>query len=71
MSDNAKIVTDWLRRHPRQYFCQHCISRETGVKPIPQVNQIVRPLGKTREYRYEKTTCAGCGKDRMCIAYVG
>lgn len=70
--DNAGRVTGWLRQKRGQYYCQHCISRETGVTPIAQVNQIVRPLAQApKEWRYEDAPCSGCGRERRCIANVG
>ena len=71
MPDNATVVTNWLRSKPGRYLCQDCISVHTGVAPVNQVNQIVRPLGQTREWRYTKAPCAECGRNRKCITFVG
>ena len=71
-TDNAARVTRWLRQRRGLYFCNHCISRETGVAPIAQVNQAVRPLQKVpKEWRLGQAPCSGCGRERNCIAYVG
>ena len=71
MSDNTEIVTAWLRSKATQYFCTSCIMENTSVRPEAQVNQIVRPLEKAREWRYRKTTCDGCQRDRKCVAFAG
>ena len=71
-TDNAARVTRWLRQRRGNYYCHHCISRETGVTPIAQVNQIVRPLQQApKEWRYGDAPCSGCGRERKCIAYIG
>jgi hypothetical protein len=71
MSDNATVVTTWLRSNRECYFCQACISLKTGVAPVNQVNQVVRPLGQAREWRYAPAPYAECGRARKCIAFVG
>jgi hypothetical protein len=71
-TDNAARVARWLRQRRGNYYCQHCISRESGVTPIAQVNQIVRPLQQApKEWRYGDAPCSGCGRERKCIAYIG
>jgi hypothetical protein len=69
--DNAAIVTSWLRSKPERYYCQSCVSENTGVGPATKVNKIVEPLGNTREWRYTATLCDGCGRSRKCIKFVG
>lgn len=70
--DNAERVTRWLRSKPSRRYCQTCITENTGVGPQAQVNQIVRPLAQApKEWRYDKTMCDGCGRDRKCVAHVG
>ena len=71
MSDNTTTVVSWLKARKGQYFCHVCVSEGTGVQPVNEVNQIIRPLGHTREFRYMKTTCSGCTRDRNCVAYFG
>ena len=71
MPDNAFLVTAYLMANRNYYFCQACLSAATGVQPTNQVNQIVRPLGQTRDYSYQKAPCSVCGKDRDCILYLG
>ena len=68
---NATKLAAYLKTNPHRYFCQSCLSSATGVKPTNQVNQIVRPLGQSRDYRYTTAPCATCGKDRECILYCG
>jgi hypothetical protein len=71
-TDNASRVARWLRQRRGNYYCHHCISREAGVTPIAQVNQIVRPLQQApKEWRYGDAPCSGCGRERKCIAYIG
>jgi hypothetical protein len=41
------------------------------VQPAQQVNQIIRPLGKAKDFRYMKTTCSECSADLMCVSYAG
>ena len=69
--DNAGIVTSWLKSKPGNYYCQTCITENTGVKPPAQVNQIVRPLAEAREWRYMSTQCDGCRRTRKCIRFLG
>jgi hypothetical protein len=38
-------------------------------RPAQQVNQIIRPLGASKDFRYMKTTCSECGRDLKCIGY--
>lgn len=71
MPDNASVIVQWLKGRRGRYFCHGCISQGTGVKPTAQVNQIIRPLGKTKDFRYMKTTCSDCGADRNCAGYFG
>jgi hypothetical protein len=71
-TDNASRVARWLRQRRGHYYCHHCISREAGITPIAQVNQIVRPLQQApKEWRCGDAPCSGCGRERKCIAYVG
>ena len=71
-TDAASRVARWLRQRRGNYYCFHCISRETGVMPIAQVNQICRPLQKSpKEWRFGEAPCAGCGRELKAIAYVG
>ena len=70
--DNASRVTRWLRRRRGNYYCHHCISRETGVMPIAQVNQVCRPLQQSpKEWRFGEAPCAGCGREKKAIAFIG
>lgn len=72
MSDNAGVVTDWLRSKPGHHYCQKCITENTGVRPPNQMNQIVPPLGQAaKEWRSSHTLCDGCRQERKCIAFVG
>lgn len=71
MSDNATKVVEFLKLNKGAYFCHSCVSLNTRVKPAQQVNQIIRPLGKAKDFRYMKTSCSGCGADRMCVAFLG
>lgn len=68
---NAELVMDFLKANKGRYFCHSCTSLNATVRPVNQVNQIIRPLGLTKEYRYSDTTCSACGKDRACIVFVG
>ncbi len=71
-TDSASRVARWLRQRRGNYYCHHCISREVGVTPIGQVNQIVRPLQQApQEWRHGDAPCSGCGRERKCIAYIG
>lgn len=71
MPDNAGVIVNWLKQNQRQYFCHECVSQATGVRPQAQVNQIIRPLGGAKDFRYMKTTCSGCAADRNCVGYFG
>lgn len=71
MSDNTTTVVSWLKARKGQYFCHVGVSEGTGVQPVNQVNQVIRPLGQTREFRYMKTTCSGCTRNRNCVGYFG
>ena len=71
MPDNASVVSDWLKSKKDQYFCHHCISENTGVKNQAQVSQLTRPLGNAKEFRYRKTICSSCHRDRTCAGFVG
>ena len=71
MPDNTSKVVDWLKQNRGKYFCHACVSAGTGVKPQAQVNQIIRPLGQAKEFRYMKTTCSQCTGDRNCVGYFG
>ena len=72
MTDNAEIITSWLRSKPERYYCHSCISENTGVYPAAQVNKIVRPLAQaSKEWRYSSTCCDGCARNRSCIKFVG
>jgi hypothetical protein len=71
MPDNATKVTDWLKVNKGKYFCHACVGKGTGVQPSAQVNQIIRPLGASREFRYMKTNCSECTADRNCVGYFG
>jgi hypothetical protein len=69
---NAQIVTDYLKANKGRYYCERCISANTGVQPTNQVNQIVRPLAASKDFRRSKgMPCSECGKERTCTAYVG
>ncbi len=71
-NDPASRVMRWLRQRRGNYYCHHCISRETGVMPAAQINQICRPLQKApKEWRFGEAPCAGCGRERKAIAYIG
>jgi hypothetical protein len=70
--DNAGRLASWLRQRRGRYFCHHCLSRETGITPVAQVNQALRPLQQMpKEWRLTEAPCGGCGRDRKCIAFVG
>ena len=71
MPDNATIVKGWLRARRGNYFCHKCISEGSGVTPVNQVNQLIRPLENTGGFRYMQTTCSNCGKDAKCAGYFG
>ena len=71
MTDNAEIVTSWLRSKPERYYCHSCISENTGIYPAAHVNKIVRPLAASKEWRYTSTSCDGCARNRTCIKFVG
>jgi hypothetical protein len=71
MPDNTTKATDWLKQKKGKYLCHACIGAATGVQPTQQVNQIIRPLGKAKDFRYMKTTCSVCASDLMCVAYTG
>lgn len=71
MPDNATVITSWFRSNRGRYFCQGCVSRNTGVTPTAQVNQIVRPPGQSRDWRYASAPCAECGRSRTCVAFLG
>ena len=71
MPDNATKITDWLKRNKGKYFCHTCASETTGVAPEAQVNQIIRPLQATKEFRYMKTNCSECMRDRNCVGFFG
>jgi hypothetical protein len=70
-SDNATKIAIWLKARRNQPYCHKCVSENTGVKPTQQINQIIRPLGKAKDFRYYRTTCMGCSADAMCVVYVG
>jgi len=71
MPDNATTITSWLKARRSEYFCHVCIGKGTGVEPAQQVNQIIHPLGQSRDFRYMKTNCSECRSDKMCIGYFG
>jgi hypothetical protein len=71
MLDNTTKVTDWLKQNKGKDFCHACVGAATGVQPAQQVNQIIRPLGKAKDFRYMKTTCSECSADLMCVSYAG
>ena len=71
MPDNATKITGFLKSNKGKYFCVNCVMANTGVAPFAQVNQIVRPLEHAKDYRYMKTTCAGCSRDLKCVGYFG
>ena len=71
LPDNAAKVTDWLKGNKGKYFRHACVSAGTGVKPQAQVNEIIRPLGTSMEFRYMKTNCSECAADRNCVGYFG
>jgi hypothetical protein len=71
MADNTALVVGWLKQRKGHYFCHACVSQGTGVQPQAQVNQIIRPLGAAKDFRYIKTTCSGCTADRNCVGYFG
>jgi hypothetical protein len=72
-TDNGALRTiDWLRQRRGRYYCKHCLSREVGITPIAQVSRIVRLLEQApKEWRNSEAPCAGCGRDRNCVAWVG
>jgi hypothetical protein len=43
----------------------------TGIVLLAQVNQLARPLGHAKDFRRIKTTCSGCTRDRLALAFVG
>jgi len=71
MPDNATRIVEWLKQRRGRSFCHTCVSSGADVSPRQQVNQIIRPLGQTKEYRYTKSTCSGCGANLKCIGYFG
>jgi len=48
---NAEIVTSFLKANKRRYFCENYLSAQTGARPVNQVNQIVRSLAASRDFR--------------------
>jgi hypothetical protein len=71
VTDNAAIITAFLRSKPERYYCHSCVSENTGVGPAAQVKAVLRPLAQSREWRYTATLCDGCGRSRECIKFVG
>jgi len=69
--DNTTKIVNFLKPNKARFFCHHCVSQNAGVTPTNQVNQIIRPLGRGKDFRYMKTTCSACSADAMCVAYVG
>ena len=69
----------WDCRHPRHVspkaqragLRDRCLSEQTGVTPLAQVNQLARPLEHAKDYRRMKTTCSSCTKDRLALGYFG
>ena len=66
---NAELVTDFLKANKGMYFCHDCVALGTGVTPTQQVNQIIRPLEYAKEFRYMRTTCSECSRDRKCVGF--
>jgi hypothetical protein len=71
MPDNATKVADWLKARKGKAFCNRCVGKGSSIEPVNQVNQLVRPLGNTKEYAYKEATCSECGLERKCVAYIG
>jgi hypothetical protein len=68
---NADLLANFLKQNRGNYYCEPCLSERTGITPLAQVNQLVRPLQNAREYRRMKTNCSACNRDRICIGYFG
>jgi len=56
---NAETILEFLERFP-EGVCDDCISRETGVKPRQQVNQICRQRERRETIKRRKDRCALC-----------
>jgi hypothetical protein len=70
--ENAERVTSWIQSKPGNYYCQSCITENTGIGPQAQVNKILRPLAQApKQWSYTSTLCDGCGRTRKCIRFVG
>ena len=57
---NAETILEFLEGFPTG-VCDDCISRETGVEPRQQVNQICRQLEQRQTITRRKDRCVRCG----------
>ena len=71
MPSNAATVANYLKSNKNRYFCQSCLMAATNVRPQAQMNQIVRPLEQSSDYRYSRAPCSQCERNLKCIVYVG
>lgn len=61
---NSEIILEFLETVPRG-CCDSCVSRETGVEPHQQVNQICRGLEQQGKSGRQEGPCALCNKKRI------
>ena len=66
--ENLYKVVAFLKANKKTWYCDACISDDTGIKPPNQINQLTHPLeaAKSEFQRMPSTLCAKCGKNRIC-----
>ncbi len=68
---NTELVTTFLRKNKRKFYCDDCLSTLTKVKPRNQVNQITKPLGEAADFERRDEVCINCECQKRCTAFVG
>ena len=58
---NADIILEFLEHDRARQFCDGCISKQLGIKPRQQVNQVCNKLSKQGAIHRADGTCARCG----------
>ncbi len=60
----AETILEFLERFPSG-VCDDCVSRETGIEPRQQVNQLSRLMEQRRALARRRDRCASCGKVKL------
>ncbi len=61
---NTDHILDYLNESGGN-LCDDCLSKQTGIKPRQQVNQICRRLGSTERLTRRQATCARCNRFKV------